>query len=74
MLTDADKKKISDVASGKNINFSISPEDQFAAIRKQIDLILAANPKIPIDADYKKFSEIVGAEKDKKKDTKAASV
>jgi hypothetical protein len=33
--------------------------------RKQIDLILAANPKIEVDADYKALGDVVADEKGK---------
>jgi len=60
MLSEEKKKEISDIAKGQSINSAMSIEAQIAAIRKQIDVILADNPKTPIDPDYKKLSEIVG--------------
>lgn len=72
-LTDAQKKTLSDLATGHTINSKVSMEDQIAALRKQIDIILAANPKITVDPDYKAFSTIVETEIGKKKTTEEVS-
>lgn len=69
MLTDAKKKVLSDLAIGKNVTSAISADDQFSALRKQMDLVLKANPKVEIDADYKALSELVEKEKKEKKTT-----
>jgi len=39
MLSDAQKKKIRDVAIGHNVNSKLSIEDQIAALRKQVAAI-----------------------------------
>ena len=66
MLSDEKKKLLSDLAIGKNVTSSMTTDDQLAAIRKQMDNVLASNPKIVIDADYKALSELVAKEKEKK--------
>lgn len=70
MLTDEKKKILSDLAVGKNVTSSLSADKQFAALRKQMDLVLKANPKVEIDADYKALSELVEKEKKEKKTKK----
>lgn len=65
VVTDERKKAISDVAIGLSVNSRISVPDQIAALRKQLDLVLAANPKITICDEYKKFSDIVSEKKSK---------
>ena len=67
MLTDTKKKVLSDLAIGKNVTSTMSVDDQVAALRKQMDLVLAANSKVEIDADYKTLSELVEKEKKEKK-------
>ena len=66
MLTEEKKKVLSDVASGKNITSSMTIDEQVAAIRKQMDNVLASNSKIVVDADYKTLSELVAKEKKRK--------
>jgi len=66
MLSDEKKKLLSDLAIGKNVTSSMTTDDQLAAIRKQMDNVLASNPKITVDADYKALSELVAKEKEKK--------
>ena len=68
MLSDEKKKLLSDLAIGKNVTSSMTTDDQLAAIRKQMDNVLASNSKIAVDADYKALSELVA--KEKKSDTK----
>lgn len=68
MLSDEKKKLLSDLAIGKNVTSSMTTADQLAAIRKQMDNVLASNSKIVVDADYKALSELVA--KEKKSDTK----
>ena len=72
MLSDEKKKLLSDLAIGKNVTSEMSDNEQFAAIRKQMDNVLASNTKIVVDADYKALSELVAKEKEKKT-TKADS-
>ena len=66
MLSDEKKKLLSDLAIGKNVTSSMTTADQLAAIRKQMDNVLASNSKIIVDADYKALSELVAKEKEKK--------
>ena len=66
MLSDKKKKLLSDLAIGKNVTSSMTTDDQLAAIRKQMDNVLASNSKIVVDADYKALSELVAKEKEKK--------
>jgi hypothetical protein len=66
MLSDEKKKLLSDLAIGKNVTSSMTMDEQVAAIRKQVDLILVAYPKSEIDLDYKRLSEVVAAEEVKK--------
>ena len=71
MLSDEKKKLLSDLAIGKNVTSEMSDNEQFAALRKQMDNVLASNSKIVVDADYKALSELVAKEKEEKKsDTK----
>jgi RNA-splicing ligase RtcB len=72
MLSDEKKKLLSDLAIGKNVTSEMSDNEQFAALRKQMDNVLASNSKIVVDADYKTLSELVAKEKEKKT-TKADS-
>ena len=67
MLSDEKKKLLSDLAIGKNVTSEMSDDEQFAAIRKQMDNVLASNSKIIVDADYKALSELVAKEKEEKK-------
>jgi hypothetical protein len=66
MLSDKKKKLLSDLAIGKNVTSSMTTDDQLAAIRKQMDNVLASNSKIAVDADYKALSELVAKEKKRK--------
>ena len=71
-LTAEKKKVIAGIATGKAINSSIAIEDQIAAIREQMDLVLAGNPKITICDKYKGFSDTV-SEKKSERDKKTKS-
>lgn len=64
-LTAEQKTLIAGIATGKSINSSISYEDQIAALREQMDLVLAANSKVAICEKYKKFSDTVSEKKSK---------
>lgn len=64
-LTAAQKTLIASIATGKAINSSISYEDQIAALREQMDLVLAANSKVVVCEKYKKFSDTVSEKKSK---------
>jgi hypothetical protein len=67
-LTETQKATLKDIALGKSITSQLSTDAQIAAVREQIDLILAANPKITICDNYKALTTIVATEKAKKKD------
>lgn len=67
MLTVEQKKILSDLAVGKNVSSDMSIDDQIAALRKQMDLVLASNPNVSIDKDYKALSDLVYREKKSKK-------
>ncbi len=67
-LTDAQKAPLKDLALGKTITSQLSTDAQIAAIREQLDLVLAANPKITVCDSYKALTTIVATEKAKKKD------
>jgi len=62
MLSDAQKKKIRDVAIGHNVNSKLSIEDQIAALRKQVAAI-SKELKVPLDADFKILEDLVVAKK-----------
>jgi len=62
MLSDAQKKKIHDVAIGHNVNSKLSIEDQIAAIRKQVAAISKVL-KVPLEPDFKSLEDLVAAEK-----------
>jgi len=66
MLSDEKKKLLSDLAIGKNVTSEMSENEQFAALRKQMENVLASNSEIVVDADYKALSELVAKEKEKK--------
>jgi len=62
MLSDAQKKKIRDVAIGHNVNSKLSIEDQIAAIRKQVAAI-SKELKVPLEPDFKALEDLVAANK-----------
>ena len=68
-LTDAQKTVIADIATGKAIDSAIAIKDQIAALREQMDLVLAANSKVAVCEKYKKFSDTVSEKKSKADET-----
>ena len=64
-LTEAQQKKLNDLAIGKIVTCKISVDDQIAAIRSQVAAISAAM-KVPLAADFKALEDLVAAEKAKK--------
>jgi hypothetical protein len=64
-LTEAQKKKIGDIASGKSINSKISIEDQIAVLRKQV-IVLSTAAKVPLVSDLIVLETVVAEEKAKK--------
>jgi hypothetical protein len=65
MLTDAQKKRIGDIASGKGVNSKIPIEDQIAALRKQV-IALSTAAKVPLVAELVSLEAVVASEKNKK--------
>ena len=66
MLSDAQKKKIRDVAIGHNVNSKLSIEEQLAALRKQVAAISKVL-KVPLEPDFKSLEDLVAAEKARSK-------
>lgn len=64
-LSEAQQKRLNDLAIGKIVTGQISIDDQIAAIRKQLILVSEA-AKVPLDADFKVLEDLVAAEKAKK--------
>jgi hypothetical protein len=64
-LTEAQQKRLNDLAIGKIVTGQISIDDQIAALRKQITALSEA-AKVPIDPDFQALDELVASEKAKK--------
>ena len=64
-LSEAQQKRLNDLAIGKIVTGQISIDDQIAALRKQITALSKA-AKVPIDADFQALDELVASEKAKK--------
>ena len=64
-LTEAQQKRLNDLAIGKIVTGKISVDDQIAAIRKQLILVSEA-VKVPLDKDFQAFEDLVAVEKAKK--------
>ena len=64
-LSEAQQKRLNDLAIGKIVTGQISIDDQIAALRKQIGALSEA-AKVPIDADFKALEDLVTSEKAKK--------
>ena len=64
-LTEAQQKRLNDLAIGKIVTGKISVDAQIAALRKQITALSKA-AKVPIDADFKALEDLVTSEKAKK--------
>lgn len=61
-LTEAQQKRLNDLAIGKIVTGKISVDDQIAALRKQIGALSEA-AKVPLDVDFKALEDLVTAEK-----------
>lgn len=72
-LTDIQKASLKDLALGKSITSQLSVDAQIAAIREQLDLVLAANSKVTLCENYKALTTLVEKEKSKKESTKVDS-
>jgi hypothetical protein len=68
-LTEAQQKKLNDLAIGKIVTGQISIDDQIAALRKQIGALSEA-VKVPLDKDFQALDELVASEKAKKEKKK----
>lgn len=64
-LTEAQQKRLNDLAIGKIVTGQISIDDQIAAIRKQVGALSKA-AKVPLDTDFQALDELVASEKAKK--------
>ena len=64
-LSEAQQKRLNDLAIGKIVTGQISIDDQIAAIRKQITALSEA-AKVPLEADFKSLEDLVESEKAKK--------
>ena len=64
-LSEAQQKRLNDLAIGKIVTGQISIDDQIAALRKQITALSKA-AKVPLDADFQALDELVASEKAKK--------
>jgi|GEM_PF-2151983 hypothetical protein len=64
-LSEAQQKRLNDLAIGKIVTGQISIDDQIAALRKQIGALSEA-VKVPLDADFQALDELVASEKAKK--------
>jgi hypothetical protein len=64
-LTEAQQKRLNDLAIGKIVTGKISVDDQIAALRKQIGALSEA-AKVPLDTDFQALDELVASEKAKK--------
>jgi len=61
-LSDAQKKKIRDVAIGHVVDSKLPVEDQIAAIRKQV-VAISEVLKVPLEPDFKLLEDLVAVEK-----------
>ena len=64
-LSEAQQKRLNDLAIGKIVTGKISIDDQIAALRKQITALSEA-AKVPLDTDFQALDELVASEKAKK--------
>ena len=64
-LSEAQQKRLNDLAIGKIVTGKISVDDQIAALRKQIGALSEA-VKVPLDKDFQALEDLVEAEKAKK--------
>ena len=68
-LSEAQQKRLNDLAIGKIVTGQISIDDQIAALRKQITTLSEA-AKVPLEADFKSLEDLVASEKAKKEKPK----
>jgi len=64
-LSEAQQKRLNDLAIGKIVTGQISIDDQIAALRKQI-IILSEAAKVALDPDFQVLEDLVATEKAKK--------
>ena len=64
-LSEAQQKRLNDLAIGKIVTGKISVDDQIAALRKQIAALSEA-AKVPLCANFKVLVDLVESEKAKK--------
>jgi len=64
-LSEAQQKRLNDLAIGKIVTGKISVDDQIAALRKQIGALSEA-AKVPLDKDFQALEGLVAIEKEKK--------
>ncbi|MCE5225589.1 MAG: hypothetical protein LLG05_06970 [Porphyromonadaceae bacterium] len=64
-LSEAQQKRLNDLAIGKIVTGQISIDDQIAALRKQIAALSEA-VKVPLDKDFQALDDLVESEKAKK--------
>jgi len=64
-LTEAQQKKLNDLAIGKIVSGQISVDAQIAALRKQIAALSEA-AKVAFDPDFQALEDLVESEKAKK--------
>ena len=64
-LTEAQQKRLNDLAIGKIVTGKMPLDDQIAALRKQIAALSKA-AKVPLDKDFQALEDLVAAEKAKK--------
>ena len=64
-LSEAQQKRLNDLAIGKIVTGQISIDDQITALRKQIGALSEA-VEVPLDADFQALDELVASEKAKK--------
>ena len=64
-LSEAQQKRLNDLAIGKIVTGQIPVDDQIAALRKQIAALSEA-AKVAFDPDFQALEDLVEAEKAKK--------
>ena len=64
-LSEAQQKRLNDLAIGKIVTGKISIDDQIAAIRKQL-VALSEAAKVTFDSDFQALGDLVAFEKAKK--------
>ena len=64
-LTEAQQKRLNDLAIGKIVTGKMPLDDQIAALRKQVGALSEA-AKVPLDKDFQALEDLVEAEKAKK--------